>query len=98
MPPKNMFVPIKPVPKLDFDDDDNVNPTSIMTPMNDNAAEITRSEDSTNHDCVNVPMSLITPERKENSTIPLIITPWGKMAANRGIQSIRMGRTLRQNH
>ncbi|VDO01354.1 unnamed protein product, partial [Rodentolepis nana] len=30
LPPKNMFVPIKPVPKLDFDDDDNVNPTSIM--------------------------------------------------------------------
>lgn len=115
MPPREMLVTVRPVSKLDFDDDDNINQTSMMTPkrgsltpktpedgitkgrlnfegtsVEDNAAAIAGS--------VNVPISLITPRRKKNSIIPLIITPWGKMAADRGVQSIRMRRTLRQKH
>nr|CDS30808.1 hypothetical protein HmN_000316000 [Hymenolepis microstoma] len=112
LPPRKMLDPIRPVSKLDFDDDDKIDQTPMMTPYNgsltpkspeesiskgqltfeetpmkDNIAVI---EDLPNPDSANIPISLITPKRKENSAIPLIITPWGKMAADRGVQSIRM--------
>ncbi|VDO02014.1 unnamed protein product [Rodentolepis nana] len=104
------FEPIQPPSKLDFDDVDNANPTSMMWSISNDIAPSTNSKffaitldttgsgTLTNHDSVNNSMSLMTPKRMENSTNPLIIPQWGKMAAADGVQSGRMGRTLQQNH
>ncbi|VUZ39778.1 unnamed protein product [Hymenolepis diminuta] len=124
LPPKRMFDPIKPVSKLNFDDDENVTQMSMTTPIKgssipkaaeggipkkrvtfeetptrDELGPIAGIEDFPNPATVkNAPISLITPKRRENSAIPLIITPWGKMAADRGVQSIQMGRILQQKN
>ncbi|KAM3173750.1 hypothetical protein ACTXT7_011952 [Hymenolepis weldensis] len=104
LPPKRMFDPIKPVSKLNFDDDESVTQMSMTTPI-EGSSTPKAAEDGISKKRVTFEE---TPTEDELTTIvgiedfpnPATVknTPWGKMAADRGVQSIQMGRILQQKN